>query len=483
MPAAIYLNHGSSELKARRSRPGVCHHGPRRRVRHGRNRAVWTISPGNTSSSISTRRTTRRAAPRRPAACGTAGRISSTSTRAVFGVSTDSPGQSPARSSKNTDCLFRCSATSTARWCAPTACGWKKTSWRQEVDGHRTLDLRDRPGRTHRQAVFRRVKPDEHAGAGARHVRQVTALRHLRLPTHMETKSSFLHLFEKLEGFVGKLPGSFAEADLAGDRAAEGSVPAAARRRASCWRAIPPPAARDSSTRSSPRRSRRSRRLRRRTRCQRRRVGRISPTWGAACCGCWTLRITSADEPLAETTEAALATESPDAFLFLHAFGANPTGQEEALLQTALDRLEAFLDFTESRHQVRPAVLGVVVNPDETEASAAEMEAARARLHVALTGRPKIAKSLAPTRGGVHVHALPAGRHFRPGERPPPQRGPVGAPARGRVAQRGAVGDGAALRGAGGAGQDRADAGEIDGGGQRRARRAADPAGGPAVPC
>ena len=212
----------------------------------------------------------------------------------------------------------------------------------------------------------------------------------------METKSSFLHLFEKLEGFVGKLPGSLQKPILqeivplkdlflrqraprivlTGDPAASSAglfnaiftAPVAPFAQASAADAMPGAAGWQDFSHLG------------------RGVLRLLDT-----------RVTTADVPLAETTQAALATESPDAFLFLRAFGANSTGQEDALLQSELDRLEAFLDFTESRHQARPAVLGVVVNPDETEMSAAEMESARARLHVELKSRSKIPKSLDQT--------------------------------------------------------------------------------------
>ena len=212
----------------------------------------------------------------------------------------------------------------------------------------------------------------------------------------MDTKSSALHLFERLEGLVGKLPGSLQKPILqeivplkdlflkqraprlvlTGDPAASSAglfnaiftAPVAPFAQASTADTVPTAAGwQDFSHLGHG-------------------ILRLLDT-----------RITTAGNPLADSTQAALASESPDAFLFLQTFGPAGRGSQDGQLQAELDRLEAFLNFTESRHQVQPAVLGVVVNPDETEVPASDMEAARARLHVALTGRPKIAKHLAPT--------------------------------------------------------------------------------------
>ena len=212
----------------------------------------------------------------------------------------------------------------------------------------------------------------------------------------METKSSLLHLFEKLEGLVGKLPGSLQQPilqeivplkDLFLKQRAPRFVltgdPAASS--AGLFNAIftapVAPFAQASAADSMP----------------------AAVGWqdfshlGHGVLRLLDTRITTTGTPLAESTQAALASESPDAFLFLRSFNPTGTATEDGQLQAELDRLEAFLNFTESRHQVQPAVLGVVISPDESEASAADLEAARARLHVALTGRPKIAKRLAPT--------------------------------------------------------------------------------------
>ena len=212
----------------------------------------------------------------------------------------------------------------------------------------------------------------------------------------MEAKSSFLHLFDKLEGLVGKLPSSLQkpilqeivplkdlflrqraprlvlvgdpEASSAGLFNAIFTAPIAPFAQASAADAMPAAAGWQDFSHLG------------------RGVLRLLDT-----------RITGPGAPLADSTQAALASESPDAFLFLRTSAPAASAAEDAGLKTELDRLEAFLDFTESRHQARPAVLGVVVNPDETDAVPAELEAARARLHIALTGRPKIARHLAPT--------------------------------------------------------------------------------------
>ena len=84
-------------------------------------------------------------------------------------------------------------------------------------------------------------------------------------------------------------------------------------------------------------------------------------------------------------------TEPADLFLFLHAFGA-----DEARLASDLDALERLLDLSERTHRVRPGVLGIVVNSAEGAPPLPEMDAARARLQIALAGRPNIARHMAP---------------------------------------------------------------------------------------
>ncbi len=211
----------------------------------------------------------------------------------------------------------------------------------------------------------------------------------------METKSTFLHLFEKLEGFVGKLPGSLQKPILqeivplkdlflrqraprivlTGDPAASSAGLFNA-----VFTAPVAPFAPETTADDVPRAS----------------GWQDFSHLGHGVLRLLDTRVTTPGVPLADTTQAALATESPDVFLFLRAFPTD-ADQDEAQLKAELDRLEAFLDFTESRHQKRPAVLGVVVNPDEVEASPGNLASARARLQVALTSRPKIAKSLAST--------------------------------------------------------------------------------------
>ena len=212
----------------------------------------------------------------------------------------------------------------------------------------------------------------------------------------METKSSFLGLFEKLEGFVGKLPGSLQKPIL------QEIVPLKdlfLRQRAprfvltgdpdassaglfnAIFTAPVAPFAAGGSADTVPTAS----------------GWQDFSHFGRGVLRLLDTRLTMPGVPLADTTQAALATEAPDLFLFLRAFPA--TGDaDDPRPKGELDRLEAFLDFTESRHQARPAVLGIVVNPDETEGNAADLELARARLHVALSSRPKIARSLVPTR-------------------------------------------------------------------------------------
>ena len=77
----------------------------------------------------------------------------------------------------------------------------EKNLYGNEVDGHRTVHVRHRTGQGRIEAIFRRVKPDEHAEQVLAVLKDVTRLA-------WTAKTSFLHLFERLEGFVGKLPGS-----------------------------------------------------------------------------------------------------------------------------------------------------------------------------------------------------------------------------------------------------------------------------------
>ncbi len=207
----------------------------------------------------------------------------------------------------------------------------------------------------------------------------------------METKTSFLQLFEKLEGFAHKLPGALQKPILqevtplkdlflrqraprlvlTGDAAA-GS--------AGLFNAIfgapVAPFAQESRADETPK----------------------ATGWqdfshaGRGVLRLLDARVPSASDDLPEAVRAALAGEPADAFLFLAAPGAAVADDAKAL-----DRLEQLLDLTEGSHQLRPCVLGIVVDAGETEAAASESEAARARLQTALAARPKIARHLAPT--------------------------------------------------------------------------------------
>ena len=214
----------------------------------------------------------------------------------------------------------------------------------------------------------------------------------------MEAKTTFLHLFERLEGFVGKLPGSLQKPILqeivplkdlflrqraprlvvAGDPAAGSaglfnavfSAPVAPFAQAATADAVPPAAG-----------------------------------WqDFSHLGHGVLRLLDARQAMsgatvADATQAALMTQPADLFLFLQAFPAivaTPATNTDARLNSDLDALEGFLDLTERAHGIRPAVLGVVVNSAEGEPPLAEMDAARARLQIALAGRPKIARHMAP---------------------------------------------------------------------------------------
>lgn len=210
----------------------------------------------------------------------------------------------------------------------------------------------------------------------------------------MESKSSFLHLFEKMEGFVGKLPGSLQKPILqeitplkdlflrqrAPRLVLTGDPDASSAGLFNAIFAAPvAPFAAEGSADTAPGAS----------------GWQDFSHFGRGVLRLLDTRVTTPGVPLADTTQAAIATEAPDLFLFLRAFPAEEA--TDAHLAAELDRLEAFLDFTESRHGKRPAVLGIVVNPDETASSGDDLAAARARLQVALSGRSKIAKSLAAT--------------------------------------------------------------------------------------
>ncbi len=211
----------------------------------------------------------------------------------------------------------------------------------------------------------------------------------------MDSKSSFLQLFERMEGFVGKLPGSLQKPILqeitplkdlflrqraprlvlTGDPAAGSaglfnaifSAPVAPFAQVTAADAMP-----------------------------------AATGWqDFSHAGRGVLRLLDARQsapgaPLADATQAAFTTETPDLFLFLQAFAPAAAEGEAARLASDLDALESYLDQTERTHQVRPCVLGVVVDSSEGQPPLGEMDAARARLQMALAARPKIARHMAP---------------------------------------------------------------------------------------
>ena len=209
----------------------------------------------------------------------------------------------------------------------------------------------------------------------------------------MEAKSSFLHVFEKLESFVGKLPGSLQkpilqevtplkdlflrqraprivltgdpDAGSAGLFNAIFTAPVAPFAQASGVETAPPVTGWKEFSHAD------------------RGVLRLLDT-----------RVPAGEPSASDAVQAALTTEPPDLFLFLTDF--SPAAENSLRLAADLDRLESLLDLTGRVHQTHPCVLGLVVNSSEQELSLADMEAARARLQVAMASRPKIAQHMAP---------------------------------------------------------------------------------------
>ena len=211
----------------------------------------------------------------------------------------------------------------------------------------------------------------------------------------MDTKNTFLQLFERLEGFVGKLPSALQKPILqevtplkdlflrqraprlvlTGDPAVGSaglfnaifSAPVAPFATDAAADAVPPAR------------------------------GWQDFSHG----GKGVLRLLDARRPGSGETPpavlAALATEPPDFFLFLQPFVPDATRPENARDHADLDALERLLDATEKAHQLRPCVLGVVVNSGETAAPVDQLEVARVQLQAALALRPRIARHLAPT--------------------------------------------------------------------------------------
>ena len=212
----------------------------------------------------------------------------------------------------------------------------------------------------------------------------------------MESKTTFLQLFERLEGFVGKLPGALQRPILqevaplkdlflrqraprfvlAGDPAA-GS--------AGLFNAIfsapVAPFATDAAADTMP----------------------PAVGWqdfshgGHGVLRLLDARVSGPGQPLSDAALAAVATEPPDFFLFVQPFGPGAAGADDPRAAADLDALERLLEATEKAHQLRPGVLGVVVDSGEAAAPADQVEAARLRLQAALALRPRIARHMAPT--------------------------------------------------------------------------------------
>ena len=198
----------------------------------------------------------------------------------------------------------------------------------------------------------------------------------------MDAKQSFLHLFEKLEGFAGKLPGALGKPILheitplkdlflrqrAPRFVLTGDVAAGSAGLFNAIFAAPvaPFAAEGAAGQEHP------------------------AGWqDFSHAGRGVLRLLDA-RPTSSAAGPALTAEPADLFLFLVPPGAAANDA------AALDHLEALLDLTEQIHKIRPCVLGIVVDAGETETPAGELASARATLQSALAARPRIARHLAP---------------------------------------------------------------------------------------
>ena len=209
----------------------------------------------------------------------------------------------------------------------------------------------------------------------------------------MEAKSSFLHVFEKLESFVGKLPGSLQKPILqevtplkdlflrqraprivlAGDPAASSAglfnaiftAPVAPFAKGDAGETTPPGVGWKEFSHAD------------------RGVLRLLDT-----------RAATASAAPGDAVQAALTTEPPDLFLFLTDFPSSP--EPSARLAADLDGLEALLDLTGKVHQTHPCVVGLVVNSSEQAAPPADSETARHRLQIAMASRPRVAQHMAP---------------------------------------------------------------------------------------
>jgi uncharacterized protein (DUF697 family) len=95
---------------------------------------------------------------------------------------------------------------------------------------------------------------------------------------------------------------------------------------------------------------------------------------------------------LSGVTRAALSSEPPDMFLFLR----GPDALHDERLNADLDQLERLVEFAAQHHAARPCVLGLVVCANEAEPPTEEVENARAQLQLALLSRPRLAERMAP---------------------------------------------------------------------------------------
>ncbi len=205
----------------------------------------------------------------------------------------------------------------------------------------------------------------------------------------MDNKNSFLQLVERMEGFVGKLPGALQKPILQevtplkdlflrqrAPRIVLTGNPAASS--AGLFNAIfgapVAPFAADAPTDTVP----------------------PAPGWhdfshaGRGVLRLLDARVPAAGQAPSANVLAALATEPPDLFLFLQPFGADQTR-----VPTDAEALERLLDAAEKTHGLRPSVLPIVVNASEGEIPSDEMETARARLQAAMTLRPGVARHMA----------------------------------------------------------------------------------------
>ena len=209
----------------------------------------------------------------------------------------------------------------------------------------------------------------------------------------MENKSSFLHLFERVEGFANKLPGPLQKPILKEltplkelflqQRAprfvltGDPGVGAAGLFNAIFGAPVAPFA--DSAAESTP-------------------PAPLSGWRDFTRSGRGVVRILDArtvnpGEPIADVTRAALAAEPPDVFLFLR----GPDAAGDARLDADVDTIDRLVQFAAQSHETRACVLGLVVTSAETRAPEAEVETARSRLQLALSVRRSLAERLVAT--------------------------------------------------------------------------------------